>query len=130
MVLPTNIYTQWYWKTDLHNLIRFMKLRADPHAQLEIRKYAEVIENLVASWVPSTFTAYMNYIKQSMSFSAKEAQALALIMNTNQGRIMIDVLRKMDVEKLAGGFNFSIGEWKEFLVKIDNVEKHFSNKPI
>ena len=43
MNLPANIYTQWYWKVDLHNLFHFLRLRADPHAQYEIRVYAEAI---------------------------------------------------------------------------------------
>ena len=46
MNLPANIYTQWYWKVDLHNLFHFLRLRADPHAQYEIRVYAEAIAGL------------------------------------------------------------------------------------
>src|SRR5262249_46668937 len=51
MVLPTNIYTQWYWKTDLHNLLHFLSLRADPHAQYEIRAYADAILETLKRWV-------------------------------------------------------------------------------
>ncbi|RMH39311.1 MAG: FAD-dependent thymidylate synthase [Alphaproteobacteria bacterium] len=58
MNLPANIYTQWYWKIDLHNLLHFLRLRADPHAQYEIRVYAETIGKLVADWVPMTWRAY------------------------------------------------------------------------
>jgi thymidylate synthase (FAD) len=47
MNLPANIYTQWYWKTDLHNLFHFLRLRADAHAQYEIRVYAEAIAEMV-----------------------------------------------------------------------------------
>ena len=125
MVLPTNIYTQWYWKTDLHNLMRFMRLRADSHAQKEIRVYAEMIERIVAEWTPATFGAYQSYIKNVLKFSSKELEALALIMNTEQGRIMIDVLKKMDVSMLQGVGTFSKGEWKEFLVKLESIEKQF-----
>ena len=125
MVLPTNIYTQWYWKTDLHNLMRFMRLRADSHAQKEIRVYAEMIERIVAEWTPATFGAYQSYIKNVLKFSSKELEALALIMNTEQGRIMIDVFKKMDVSMLQGVGTFSKGEWKEFLVKLESIEKQF-----
>ncbi|NCM97998.1 MAG: FAD-dependent thymidylate synthase, partial [Rhodobacterales bacterium] len=52
MNLPMNIYTQWYWKTDLHNLFHFLRLRADAHAQYEIRVYAEAIAACVRDWVP------------------------------------------------------------------------------
>ena len=125
MVLPTNIYTQWYWKTDLHNLMRFMRLRADSHAQKEIRVYAEMIERIVAEWTPATFEAYQNYIKDVLKFTSKELEALALVMNTEQGKIMIDVLKKLDVSMLQDVGTFSKGEWKEFLVKLESVEKRF-----
>ncbi|MDA0924933.1 MAG: FAD-dependent thymidylate synthase, partial [Proteobacteria bacterium] len=52
MNLPANIYTQWYWKVDLHNLLHFLRLRADAHAQYEIRVYADLMCKLVADWVP------------------------------------------------------------------------------
>ena len=53
MNLPANVYTQWYWKIDLHNLFHFLRLRADPHAQYEIRAYAEVLCDVVRDWVPA-----------------------------------------------------------------------------
>ncbi len=55
MNLPANIYTQWYWKVDLHNLFHFLRLRADAHAQYEIRVYADAICNVVADWVPAAY---------------------------------------------------------------------------
>jgi thymidylate synthase (FAD) len=58
MVLPTNFYTQWYWKIDLHNLMHFLMLRADSHAQFEIREYANVICDLVKKWVPMAYAAF------------------------------------------------------------------------
>jgi thymidylate synthase (FAD) len=63
ITLPINYYTQWYWKIDLHNLLHFVKLRSDPHAQYEIREYAKVIEDIVSEWVPVTWEAYKEYIK-------------------------------------------------------------------
>ncbi|MBI3452988.1 MAG: FAD-dependent thymidylate synthase [Rhodospirillales bacterium] len=61
MVLPTNYYTQWYWKTDLQNLLHFLSLRADAHAQYEIRVYADVICDIVAKWVPMAWEAFRDY---------------------------------------------------------------------
>ncbi|GIW41712.1 MAG: flavin-dependent thymidylate synthase [Candidatus Binatia bacterium] len=61
MNLSLNFYTQWYWKIDLHNLIHFLELRADEHAQYEIRAYAEVILDIVRRWVPITYEAVRDY---------------------------------------------------------------------
>jgi len=61
MNLTLNTYTQWYWKVDLHNLMHFLSLRADPHAQYEIRVYAEVMLDLMARWVPIIHEAFQDY---------------------------------------------------------------------
>jgi thymidylate synthase (FAD) len=61
MNLSLNFYTQWYWKTDLHNLLNFLSLRADAHAQYEIRAYAEAMIATVERWVPMTAEAFRQY---------------------------------------------------------------------
>ena len=61
MNLPLNFYTQWYWKTDLHNLLHFLSLRADPHAQYEIRAYADAMIGILERWVPITAEAFRQY---------------------------------------------------------------------
>jgi thymidylate synthase (FAD) len=61
MNLSLNFYTQWYWKTDLHNLLNFLSLRADAHAQYEIRAYAEAMVGTVERWVPMTAEAFRQY---------------------------------------------------------------------
>ncbi len=61
MNLPMNIYTQWYWKIDLHNLFHFLRLRADAHAQYEIRVYSDAISKIVADWVPIAYSAFEDY---------------------------------------------------------------------
>ena len=61
MNLSLNFYTQWYWKTDLHNLLNFLSLRADAHAQYEIRAYAEAMIATVEKWVPMTAEAFRQY---------------------------------------------------------------------
>lgn len=68
--LPTGFYTQWYWKTDLHNLMNFLRLRNDSHAQMEIRAYAEVMQKLLALWVPLTAEAFRDYRQNSYTLSS------------------------------------------------------------
>ena len=69
--LTLNYYTQWYWKIDLHNLLHFLKLRADPHAQYEIRAYASAMLDIVRLWTPITHSAFLNYSLNAFTFSAK-----------------------------------------------------------
>lgn len=71
MNLPVNFYTQWYWKVDLHNLLHFLSLRADPHAQYEIKVYADAILDVVKKWVPITYQAFMDYRKDGVHLSKK-----------------------------------------------------------
>ncbi len=71
--LGVNTYTQWYWKVDLHNLMNFLRLRADPHAQYEIRAYAEAMLAIMAQWVPLTHEAFMEYRMGAVSLSATAA---------------------------------------------------------
>jgi len=71
MNLPLNVYTQWYWKIDLHNLLHFLSLRADPHAQYEIRAYAEAMLATVERWVPMTYAAFADYRLGGAQLSAK-----------------------------------------------------------
>ena len=71
MNLTLNTYTQWYWKTDLLNLMNFLRLRADHHAQYEIRIYAEVMLDTLKRWVPITYDAFMDYRVGGTEVSAK-----------------------------------------------------------
>jgi thymidylate synthase (FAD) len=76
MNLTLNTYTQWYWKSDLHNLFHFLSLRADPHAQYEIRVYAEAMLATVEAWVPAAFAAFRDYRLGAATFSAGMLAAL------------------------------------------------------
>ncbi|MFN4059811.1 MAG: FAD-dependent thymidylate synthase [Paracoccus hibiscisoli] len=76
MNLPANIYTQWYWKVDLHNLLHFLRLRADSHAQFEIRAYADIMCDITRDWVPAAFGAFSDYRMNAVSLSAQGAAAL------------------------------------------------------
>ncbi len=101
MNLTLNTYTQWYWKTDLHNLLQFLALRADAHAQYEIRAYADAMLETVRAWVPATFEAFCDYRLGAATLSAA----------------MLAVLRRM----LAGeaveqpGSLLSKREWAELM---------------
>jgi thymidylate synthase (FAD) len=101
MNLPMNIYTQWYWKTDLHNLFHFLRLRADAHAQHEIRVYAEAIAACVRDWVPLAFGAFEDYRMGGVTLSAK---AIAVLKRRLAGEA---------VTQEASGM--SKGEWREFV---------------
>ena len=70
MNLTLNTYTQWYWKTDLHNLLGFLSLRADTHAQYEIRAYADAMLQSVLAWVPETYAAFCDYRLGAVTLSA------------------------------------------------------------
>ena len=100
MNLPMNIYTQWYWKVDLHNLFHFLRLRADAHAQYEIRVYAEAIAATVKDWVPLAFAAIEDYRMGGATLSAK---AISVLKRQLKGET---------VTQEASGM--SKGEWREF----------------
>jgi|TARA_B110000914_G_C15459448_1_gene445077 thymidylate synthase (FAD) len=80
MNLTLNTYTQWYWKIDLNNLLHFLKLRADAHAQYEIRVYADIILDIVKKWVPITYEAFEDYRVGGTQLSAKEILILKKII--------------------------------------------------
>ncbi|MBX9786934.1 MAG: FAD-dependent thymidylate synthase [Alphaproteobacteria bacterium] len=80
MNLPLNFYTQMYWKIDLHNLMHFLTLRADSHAQYEIRVYADVMLKLLERWVPYTYEAYMQYRKEGARLSKNGLEAVKKLL--------------------------------------------------
>ena len=104
MNLPANIYTQWYWKVDLHNLFHFLRLRADAHAQWEIRAYAEVIGELTEAWVPAAYRAFRDYHVGGVTLSA---QALACVRRMLKGEAV--------TQESSG---MSAREWREFEASI------------
>ena len=101
MNLPLNCYTQWYWKINLHNLLHFLKLRADSHAQYEIRVYAEIILDIVKKWVPHSYNAFVNYQQNSKNFSQN---ALAVLQK---------LLHQQPVSQETSGL--SQREWQELV---------------
>ncbi len=101
MNLPLNCYTQWYWKIDLHNLLHFLHLRADSHAQYEIRVYAEAMLDVVKKWMPLSYEAFMKHRKEG-----KELSGPAL-----------DVVKKMLKGKKVAqeDSGLSVREWGELM---------------
>jgi thymidylate synthase (FAD) len=74
--LPLSLYTEWYWKIDLHNLFHFLRLRIDDHAQKEFREYAVVMGDMVRTVCPIAYEAFEDYILQAVSFSGPELKIL------------------------------------------------------
>lgn len=84
MNLNLNFYTEWYWKINLHNLLHFLSLRADHHAQYEIRVYAEAMLKIVQEWVPYAYEAFMEYQVNAASFSGNAIKAIKAMLNGQQ----------------------------------------------
>lgn len=105
MNLPINIYTQWYWKIDLHNLLHFLHLRADSHAQYEIRVFAEKMLDIVKQWVPITYQAFMDYRVNSENISS----------------VGLDIIKKMiNGQKVSQeDSGLSKREWQELMISLD-----------
>ena len=100
MNLTLNTYTQWYWKTNLHNLFHFLSLRADPHAQYEIRAYADEMMRMTEAWVPVAAAAFRDYRLGAVTLSAQ----------------MVSVVKRMlageAVTQASSGLNRRV--WVEF----------------
>jgi thymidylate synthase (FAD) len=101
MNLTLNAYTQWYWKTDLHNLFHFLSLRADAHAQYEIRAYAEAMMAAAEAWVPIAAGAFRDYRLGAVTLSAQ----------------MLGVVRRMVAGEAVeqAGSGLSKREWRELM---------------
>ena len=99
--LPIGSYTEWFWKIDLHNLFHFLSLRADHHAQWEIRQYADVMLDIVQQWVPIATEAWEDYRLNAVSLSA---QALAVMKRRLAGEVVT-----------LEGSGMGRREWMEFV---------------
>jgi len=109
MNLTLNTYTQWYWKTDLLNLMNFLRLRADSHAQYEIRTYADNMLDTLKKWVPITYEAFMDYRVGGTEVSSK-------------GKLIIQQLIKGENIN-AEDSGLSKREWNELMVAFDLKDK-------
>jgi thymidylate synthase (FAD) len=105
--ISLNFYTQMYWKIDLHNLMHFLTLRADPHAQYEIRVYADVMIKLLERWVPFTYEAFLQYRKDGAHLSKNAVETVKKLLKGQQ------------VTREESGMGQR--EWQEFTEKLDLV---------
>ena len=108
MNLTLNAYTQWYWKIDLHNLLHFLSLRADAHAQYEIRVYADAMLETVERWVPIAHRAFLQYRVGSVSFSSA---ALETVRNMLAGKPVSQESSQL-----------SKREWRELMIALGQKE--------
>ena len=108
MNLTLNTYTQWYWKIDLHNLLHFLSLRADEHAQYEIRVYAEAIMETVKRWCPITYNAFIDHRINSVTLSGKAIQVI---------KKMID---GVSIDQEESGL--SKREWRELMGVLEKLD--------
>ena len=105
MNLTLNSYTQWYWKTDLLNLMNFLRLRADHHAQYEIRAYADVMLDTLKRWVPITFDAFMDYRVGGTEVSSKGKEVIKKLISGEKISIEQTDLSKREWNELMQAFN-------------------------
>ena len=109
--LPLSLYTEWYWKIDLHNLFHFLSLRMDDHAQKEIKVYADVMATMVEAVCPMAYEAFMDYCINSNSFSGVE-------MNALKDRL-VDYMPELEELEKKG---LSKREAREFLEKLKKIK--------
>ena len=106
MNLTLNTYTQWYWKTDLLNLLNFLSLRADNHAQYEIRAYADAMLDTVKKWVPIAYEAFIDYRIGSLELSSKGKTIIKSMINGEECSFENSKLSKREWNELMGSFGF------------------------
>ncbi len=107
MNLTLNTYTQWYWKTDLLNLMNFLRLRADNHAQYEIRSYAQTMLDTLKKWVPITYEAFMDYRVGGTEVSAKGKVVIKKLIKGEKVDLEQSGLSKREWNELMEAFNIN-----------------------
>ena len=107
MNLTLNSYTQWYWKTDLLNLLNFLFLRADSHAQYEIRVYAEAMLETVKKWVPITHAAFLDYRVGAVHVSSKGKKVIQQMAKGQKITLENSGLSKREWNELMSSFEFN-----------------------
>lgn len=102
--LPVNIMTQFYWQINLWNLLHFLKLRSDAHAQYEIRVYADAILTIVQRWAPMTFEAFRDYVQDALTLSGPALRALRLALAGKDPDFAAAGVSKREVADLLSAF--------------------------
>jgi thymidylate synthase (FAD) len=106
--LTVSRYTQFYWKIDLKNLLHFLHLRTDPHAQYEVRVFAEAMEQIVAKLVPQTYAAWCEFVRDAVTFSSLELRVLRAGIESPD----------VELETMAHAVGLTGREWREFRDKL------------
>lgn len=109
ITLPLNTYTEFYWKIDLHNLLRFLRLRMSSHAQLEIRKYADVIADIVRQWTPFVYEAFERHMLNSQKLSSECFAILKELVNGGNPKFE--------------DYTVGTSEWNELMTKLGQSER-------
>jgi len=122
--LPLSTYTQWYWQIDLHNLLHFLMLRCDEHAQYEIRRYANVIrDEIVKRWVPTVWRAFEDFTLEALQFTRPEVELLTSVVSRRKLRALIRQVDDKEARKeLALQLNISSVELKEVSAKLRRLD--------
>ena len=105
MNLTLNTYTQWYWKIDLNNLLHFLALRADAHAQYEIRVYADIMMDIVKKWVPIAADAFEDYRIGGTEVSAKEINLIKKLLKGEKASFEDEGISKREWSELQKKFD-------------------------
>lgn len=116
MILPVNLYTSWVWKMDLHNLLHFLRLRMDLHAQYEVRVYANAIAEFVKVLCPWTWEAFERYQLNAITFTGPEIELMNAMVDLRQ-------LKEIDLnlEDYDGVTTMSKRELREFYAKLEKL---------
>jgi thymidylate synthase (FAD) len=109
MNLTLNFYTQWYWKIDLHNLMHFLQLRADSHAQYEIRAYADAMLEILQAWVPKTYAAFLDHRLNAVRLSGSAMQVIRRLLGGEKVTIENSGLSKREWEELQQAISVDTG---------------------
>lgn len=104
MSLSLNYYTQWYWKIDLHNLMHFLRLRADHHAQYEIRVYADLIAEITKAWLPITYEAFEDYRLGAASLSRQATEIINLALANQPYQHLVDAMSQREWQDICHVF--------------------------
>ena len=121
--LPLSTYTQWYWKIDLHNLLHFLTLRVDAHAQWEIRAYGEVVAGMLQRVAPLAYEAWLDYDVLGGRLSAAERTALGALLQADDGGLAVRPEASRLSRRELGELGLSGREIRELLAKVAIPER-------
>jgi len=122
--LPLSMYTYWYWKIDLKNLLHFLRLRLDTHAQWEIQQYGRVIAGMVKQWLPATWEAFDDYVMNGVNLSRQEQAVLLTALQTPDFSLEDPTMRD-DLIGECKELGMSLRETNAFMTKMDLMGGQF-----